>query len=311
MGKLFGGGSSTQRTVNEPWAAAQPALRQGLADGQNLYGQGGFRIDPYQGQRVAQYSPQTLGGIDALYATGNNPLTGATSDALLSNLNMDDTYRDMDLIRSRVSDDVKANLSGMFAGGAINSGMAGGYASSQMAEALAGVEYDQFNNAKSRQLAAIGLAPQTANMGRQDASAMLTAGGLLDSQNQANIDADMQLYYETESADMDALNRYSAFAQGFGGLGGTGSASGTTQASGASTLGTLAKTAGAILPFFSDRRLKENIEAVGTTDSGVTLYSFNYVFGGPAQIGVMSDEVPHAVIGQINGFDVVDYGRLA
>jgi hypothetical protein len=123
------------------------------------------------------------------------------------------------------------------------------------------------------------------------------------------VDSEREKWGEVQNVDLDALNRYSAFVRPFGGMGGN--ATTTEKASGAETLGTLAKTAGAILPFFSDRRLKENIAKVGETPDGYAIYSFNYVFGGPAQIGVMSDEVPHAVIGQVDGFDVVDYGRIS
>lgn len=60
---------------------------------------------------------------------------------------------------------------------------------------------------------------------------------------------------------------------------------------------------------FSDRRLKTNIKRIGSTPGGTPLYSFNFIWGTPS-IGVMSDEVPHAVAGQVAGYDVVDYRRV-
>jgi hypothetical protein len=62
----------------------------------------------------------------------------------------------------------------------------------------------------------------------------------------------------------------------------------------------------------SDRRLKKNIRKIGETN-GVNIYSFDYLTNedGTDWIGVMSDEVPHAIVGQINGYDFVDYGRIA
>ena len=64
---------------------------------------------------------------------------------------------------------------------------------------------------------------------------------------------------------------------------------------------------------YSDRRLKTNIRKVGKLANGLFVYLFNYIWGGPAELGVMSDEVrvimPHAV-GTRNGFDVVNYSEV-
>lgn len=63
---------------------------------------------------------------------------------------------------------------------------------------------------------------------------------------------------------------------------------------------------------FSDRRLKTNVQRIGTADNGLPIYSYRYIWGGPVQIGFMADEVeavaPEAVA-EIDGFLAVDYGR--
>jgi len=68
--------------------------------------------------------------------------------------------------------------------------------------------------------------------------------------------------------------------------------------------------AGASAFAFSDRRLKENIVKVGQLASGLGIYLFRYVWGGPVQLGLMSDEVrrvrPSAVV-TVGGFDAVNY----
>lgn len=68
--------------------------------------------------------------------------------------------------------------------------------------------------------------------------------------------------------------------------------------------------AGAYL--FSDRRLKRHIRRVGTLDNGLPVYSFQYLGGGPVQIGLMAQDVeklhPDAVV-EIAGYKAVDYGR--
>lgn len=71
------------------------------------------------------------------------------------------------------------------------------------------------------------------------------------------------------------------------------------------------------LKFFSDRRLKTNIVAVGRDErTGLTLYEFGYIGAtdGRRYRGVMADEVeridPQAVVYDDLGFASVDYARL-
>lgn len=69
----------------------------------------------------------------------------------------------------------------------------------------------------------------------------------------------------------------------------------------------------AALPFFSDRRLKTNIQRIGTHNLGIGLYSWDYVWGEPG-VGVMADEVekvrPDAVLTHSSGYKMVNYGAL-
>jgi hypothetical protein len=64
---------------------------------------------------------------------------------------------------------------------------------------------------------------------------------------------------------------------------------------------------------FSDERLKENVEKVGTL-KGHSLYSYNYKGDDKDQIGVMAQEVekkrPDAVKKTAGGVRMVDYGAL-
>ena len=69
-------------------------------------------------------------------------------------------------------------------------------------------------------------------------------------------------------------------------------------------IGTAAMTAA----MFSDRRLKTNIERIGTVN-GYPWYSFTYVWGEEAQ-GVMADEVPAEFTGEVGGYKTVDYSRI-
>ena len=64
--------------------------------------------------------------------------------------------------------------------------------------------------------------------------------------------------------------------------------------------------------FFSDRRLKSNIERIGTHPLGIGVYEYN-IFD-RRERGVMADEVeavmPEAVVLHQNGYKMVDYGML-
>jgi len=65
----------------------------------------------------------------------------------------------------------------------------------------------------------------------------------------------------------------------------------------------------------SDRKLKKNITKIGESQSGLNIYSFEYIdeekFGKGVFQGVMSDEIPqYAVIKGNDGFDRVNYSLL-
>ena len=64
---------------------------------------------------------------------------------------------------------------------------------------------------------------------------------------------------------------------------------------------------------FSDIRLKENIERVGTTEGGIPIYEYNYLGSDVRHVGVMAHEVEHipgAVIEHESGFKLVDYSKV-
>lgn len=64
----------------------------------------------------------------------------------------------------------------------------------------------------------------------------------------------------------------------------------------------------------SDRRLKTEIKKVGSTEGGVPLYSYRYIWGGPIHIGVMAQDLletqPDAAIMEADGFYAVDYSKV-
>jgi len=69
----------------------------------------------------------------------------------------------------------------------------------------------------------------------------------------------------------------------------------------------------AAIPLLSDRRLKKNIKRIGTSLMGFPVYTFNYIWGGDKQTGVMAQDVikvmPEAVI-NVGDYMAVDYGMI-
>lgn len=65
---------------------------------------------------------------------------------------------------------------------------------------------------------------------------------------------------------------------------------------------------------FSDRRLKEDIERIGTTDSGVPVYKFKYIGSPVTHIGYMAQDLlelqPEAVMKDADGYYRVRYDMV-
>ena len=66
--------------------------------------------------------------------------------------------------------------------------------------------------------------------------------------------------------------------------------------------------------FGSDRRLKTDIERIGTHSSGVGIYQYRYLGSPSQQVGVMAQEVqevnPNAVVTMTNGYLGVNYSKI-
>ena len=78
-------------------------------------------------------------------------------------------------------------------------------------------------------------------------------------------------------------------------------------------IGGIASGLGSIVGGFSDRRLKKNIKPIGVSDSGLKIYSFEYIdknLGDGIFQGVMSDEIPKEAVIPFDGYDLVDYSRI-
>lgn len=138
---------------------------------------------------------------------------------------------------------------------------------------------------------AFGVANQTLNTGMQAGSGVQAGYG----QALQGYGSVMDMYGGMGRADIAAQAASSPFA-GLGSLAG-------------SLLGS-----GGVKGLFSDRRLKVNVIKVGELKSGLSVYEYDYVWGGPRQRGVMAQEVRHvipdAVICDKSGYLAVDYSKV-
>ena len=142
-----------------------------------------------------------------------------------------------------------------------------------------------------------------ANLGMQGQQALTSgaqaqlAGGQLQQQTQqAQDQALYNQFLQQQGYPFQTAQFLANIAEGTGAL--SGSTTTTTQPA----------------PFFSDRRLKEDIKRIGETDDGLPIYKYRYKGDKSEQthIGFMADEVedkkPNAV-GEYNGYKTVDYDR--
>jgi len=181
-------------------------------------------------------------------------------------------------------------------------------------------------------LAAIGAAPGVYDFANQGARDLMGVGQMLEGMDQSQIDADRARWDYAQNAPRANVEWLNAIATGQGQLGGTQNMQGVTYqpyqrsnpfltglgaagafASGLGALGGSAGLAG-VLPFFSDRRLKSDIEPVGER-AGIPIYRFRYLWDAPdvRHVGVMADEAPPEAVGvdPATGFATVDYAQIA
>ena len=303
------GGGSKQTQSSEPWKPVQPYLQGGLEDIGDLYSSGGFRVDPFQGQRVAGFGDTSQ---QAQQMTMDRAGQGATmvdqAQGFLSN-QMNPQYQSaqLDAVKQNALGSAIPAAASMFSGsGMLSSTPAMEHVSRAAVDAVSPYEYGAFQNAQQRGMSAAGMAPQMEEAGYLPAQMMGGVGGAQDAMRQRQIEGGMQQHYETQGADLTGMQNYVNMLRSIGGMGGQ-TATVERQNMG---LGGLAQILGAGVSMFSDRRLKEDVRRIGETKGGTSLYSYRYLGVPTIQVGVMADEVPHAAHLHPSGFMMVDYGAV-
>jgi hypothetical protein len=183
--------------------------------------------------------------------------------------------------------------------------------------------YGQAQNLAQNQFASnLNLGQNTQNLLGQQISGLTALGTQQQAQNQAGLTAQQQLAYQQAYQPLQAVQAYGAGIQPL--ISGYPGSTQTTQQPSPTALQTglgVASTLAGIYKAFqpntnpitinSDMRLKENINLIGQSPSGLNIYTYKYK-GNDNGIykGVMAQEVPYASVLGKDGFYKVDYSKL-
>lgn len=331
--------STTQSSTTAPWLAAQPALQGILGQIGAGLGNTGLTnqetgalntIESNAGQ-ANQFAPaitnfaNTLlngggatdqnGNIQSGLSTFQDQLTPYANGSMVGNNPA--LKAQLDTIMS----DVGNSVNGQFAAAGRDFSGANQQAYGRgVAQGVAPVLADQYNQDVTNQINAAGQL-----YGAQNTTSGLLAG--LNQQSLANQQAGVTAAGQATDASNAGANQILAAeaikrgipVQALGllaqigipiaGLGSqnTGQSDTTKQDSGATQFGQIA---GGLRNLFSDRRLKRDIERVGTLFDGTPVYRFRYAGMNAFQIGLMADDVKERVpeaVAPIGLFDAVDY----
>lgn len=304
---LFGGSSETTQSAT-PWAPTQAGLQSGIADAESLYANGGFTVNPYAGDMVADLNATQQAGIDGI----SNAVPGVTSaitgaQDILSGI----ANTDYSAIRDGVLADIMPSINSSFAG----SGMTGSSLHQQnLASGLANGMADAQLAIQDQQMSAANGAASLAQQSLDPYNSLINAGALEQTQAQNEIDAAVQQDYLGQSADATGLQNYMSLLSGIGGQFGTTTGTQSTSPG----LGGILGAGLQVGSLFSDRRLKKDVKQVGELYDGTPVYTYRYLDGigpedlqGVTHMGVMAQEAPKAAIVQDpSGFMRVNYEAL-
>jgi hypothetical protein len=333
------GGSRVTTTESGPWGGyvgdpefkgtqswgQQPYLIGGMEQARSLYDmQGGMGPDYYGGPTVAGFSPeQQLAQRSTMgYATGPRPAAqqAAAEKAMIGGLGGQVDYNQFqpmaDVYGQQYLSEIQKNMPavrqsmveyqpGGGSRGDIVQGQIAGAAGKNLAQNLAGLYGGAYSAAQERVPQFAQQYPTIMGAPLGMSQAMGDVGEQRRAMSQAGIDADVARYNYQQMAPYQALANYMGTVSGdYGG------SSRMTQP-GPSGLSQLGQIAG-IASMFSDERLKENINKVGSF-KGLDLYEFNYIWSPDKVIGFIAQEVekvlPEAVI-EVLGYKTVNYGKI-
>ena len=322
---MAGGGTTVTRT--EPWEEQKPYLEKGFQRAGQLYNAQPLGPAYYGGPTLAGFDPAQQAGqrMSMNYAMGPrtqamqrgaesslmqglsgqvdpnafNPMASALSSSVLSNLQSNI----LPGLRNQIVD---YNPGGSTRGNLLQQKAISDAVTSGMTKPLAEMYTSAYGNAQQRASQAGQLYPTVMGAPLGMAQAVGDVGAARRSMTQEGINRDMARYQYQSTAPQHALANYMSMISGD--YGGTTSQNAPSDYS--PIIGALGSVASA---FISDERLKENIEKVGSY-KGLNVYEYNYLWSPVKWVGFIAQEVekiiPEAIL-NVNGFKVVDYGKIA
>lgn len=163
--------------------------------------------------------------------------------------------------------------------------------------------------AMGQQMAGLGAAAQGSVL--QGAQAQMAAGAQQQATKQAELQAAYEQWMQKRAYPYQNAQFFANIAQGLGaGAGGTSSTTPPAPNLFSQILGGVGAIGNIAAAAPSDKRIKENIEAVGTLNDGQTIYRYNFKGDPKTQIGLLAQEVEHTKPGavtQAKGIKMVNY----
>lgn len=338
---------------SDPWSGVQPYLQNVFGQGQSLYNRGPYSgpyigsQSPYTQQATAALAQRGATGSPLVSAAQNelqNTINGQYLDP-----NNNPAFKSAVGDALGLAGSTFAGQYGGAAGSNLsNSGYQEGLTRT-LGQLATNAYSQQYNTNRQQQLQATQLAPTLAAQDYTDIGAIGQAGATQDARSQAEAMAQQQ-QYNAPWANLQQYAQSLSGGQGYGstsgsssqpyftnpmanalgmGIGAAGLYNMGTSGAGGGLFGALGglfgggstgayalggmDNIGAAMAF-SDVRLKENIERVGTHDeTGIGIYKYNYKGDARPQVGVLAQELeqvkPEAVT-EVAGFKAVNYKMI-
>lgn len=295
----MGGGSSSTSVSGSAQTWAKPFAKQAAGDVQAVFNQNQPQL-----QQITSGITSLLPGLSQRFTQGTptlNAAKGLTQQTLGGAFLGGNPYTQniIDQTKRGVTDTVNSQFS---MGGRYGSGAHTGVLAKQLADAEAGLRYQDYGTERGYQNQAINQAGALEGVDNASLAALLQASGV-----------GAELPYSGINALSSGLS--SLFSGGR-----------QTQTSGGGLLNSLIGAGGTVgaAMLGSDPALKTNIEHIGNLEDGLGVYAYDYITAPNdeiaqympegRQIGVMADEVsklrPWALGPEIGGYMTVNYGAL-
>ena len=278
--------------TNQSSNMAQPYYAAGA--GLTMAGAGSANPEALTGQDIGQYFSPYLGTVVGNTASLMNQQNQQAQAGQLGNaINSGAFGGDRAGVAAANLQQQNAQAEGNVLGGLLNTGYNTALSTAQQQQGV-DLSAQQANlarlSAAGQQIAGLGTGAQTA--GLTGAQAQLAAGQTQQQTSQAGLTALYNQFLQQQGYPFQVTQFLANIAEGTGAL--SGSTTTTTQPS----------------PFFSDARLKDNIEPIGKTFDGENIVKFSYKGSPQKHIGLLAQDVekrhPEAV-GLAGGYKTVDY----